>query len=757
MSFKWKTILGIAAIELFFLSFLVWQAARFIQGLGETEIEKRADDTVMLADTVLLDSLIAYDLATADEYVRKLGALNGVVYVTLEQRGKKLVSIGEFPASAPPPDQAVDKVNDGVYDVVHKLEVEGQTLGLLRFGFSLEQLYSVTSQAKAQLYLIALFELMLVGLCSWLLARYLTNRILLLQNASDKLQSGVAVEPIPVDGRDEISATIRAFNQMSTALIEREQTLRLTNKELEKASQAKSRFLSYMSHEIRSPMNAVLGSLALIRERGNFQKSEQYYLDLARDSGDALLQVVNEVLDFSKIEAGHVQVRQQPCSLRDLVRAVQSAILATGVKPKIGLYAEFEDAIPSFIGTDGERLRQILTILVDNAYKFTEEGQITVSASEVEALPGASHRRLRLVVKDTGPGVPHELVDTIFSEFEQTDATRDSGYGGIGLGLAIAKRLVTGLGGKIWLESEVDVGSAFTFEIPFDVVDKLPSEDMSSDPADRPDLEEGAAGSSGLKILLVDDVEANLIIGAALLRNRGYIVDVAHDGKDALKQAEKTDYSVILMDIRMPELNGLDATQRIRTSGRRNSKTPIIALTANAERSEIERCFQIGMNDFVSKPFTIERLSQSIEKCLSEHTQEEQQMQSNTESHQNPLVLSEDVLEQLIKDTSAENLPMMISVFMNEIKKRLEGLEKAEASSDELEIREQAHALKSSSGTFGGLRLQTAAKELEELASHSSACSDGDAITKLKQVAEETLVAYADYRERLKASRAIVE
>jgi PAS domain S-box-containing protein len=1023
MSFKWKTILGIAAIELVFLSFLVWQAATFIQELGETDIEKRAQDTVMLANNVLLNSLIAYDLATIDEQVQQLGALDSVSYVTLEGHGKQLSSSGQYPSPAPVPEASINEVADETYDIIHRFEIGGQTLGVLRIGFSLEQLYAVTFQAKARLYFIALAEILLVGLCSWLLARYLTNRILLLQNASKTLQLGQPVHPISNGGRDEISTTITAFNDMAYALGEREEALRLTNEQLEKAntilkereneiwslfnaapdgiavldnegnisfanrqllkllgtgeasvigrslneflttgevgmlaefasgqdgksrthrhwvqnhagrnlfvevntglfrstdasrtiaiirdktheqnlkraaklheqlktnlvdssldalvtingdgkvidysqsaeslfgwvkadilgqfvedylipselrsahqkgmahflvtghgpligkrvetsacrkdgttfpvelalhatwfdgeafvtasirditerkqkeeellrakeaadeaSMAKSRFLSYMSHEIRSPMNAVLGSLALIQERGHFEPSEQYYLDLARHSGDALLQVVNEVLDFSKIEAGHVQFRREPCALRELVRGVQSAILAKGVKPGVALYIDFEDSVPTDIITDGEHLRQILTILLDNAYKFTKEGEISVVVREVTSTQDTSARHLRIAVKDTGPGVPPELAETIFSEFEQIDATRDSGYGGTGLGLAIAKRLVTGLGGKIWLESVIHVGSTFLFEIPFDSVDEvLPAPEQQGDSCLN-DVEQKAACTPIAQILLVDDVEANLVIGAGLLRNRGYVVDLARDGVEAVKQAEETAYAVILMDIRMPRLNGLDATLKIRSSRGKNANTPIIALTANAEKSELDRCLEAGMNDFVSKPFNIERLSGVIERCLSDHTQEEKAMTGQVDSGiKGSELLSDEVLAQLSKDTSVEALPMMISVFTNEVKKRLEGIERAQNAADELEIREQAHALKSCAGTFGGLRLQAAARDLEDLASHSSACGEGKALNTVKQVAEETLVAYSDYRNHLQTSSTRVD
>lgn len=271
-------------------------------------------------------------------------------------------------------------------------------------------------------------------------------------------------------------------------------------------------------------------------------------------------------------------------------------------------------------------------------------------------------------------------------------------------------------------------------------------------------IEENALCTPIAQILLVDDVEANLVIGAELLRNRGYVVDLARDGVEAVKQAEETAYSVILMDIRMPRLNGLDATLKIRSSRGINANTPIIALTANAEKSELDRCLAAGMNDFVSKPFDIERLIGVIEQSLSDHTQEEKTMKGQADSGiDESELLSDEVLAQLSKDTSVEALPMMISVFTNEVKKRLEGIERARTAADEPEIREQAHALKSCAGTFGGLKLQAAARDLEDFASCSRACDEGTALNTVKQVAEETLVAYSDYRDHLLTSSTRVD
>lgn len=1022
MSFKWKTILGIAVIEVVFLSFLVWQAASSIKDLGETDIEKRATDTVSLASTVLRDSLIAYDLATIKEQIDQIAALDGVTYVQLNGHGKNLAAAFGDDVNVAGPDSHISEVTDGVFDVVHPLRVAGQKLGTLKIGFSVQELYSLTAQLQTRLYAIAITELVLVAFCSWWLAGYLTKRILLLREASEKLQAGQSVSAIPSDGADEISETIAAFNRMSSALYEREQALKIVNEKLsesnaklleqeneilslfnsapdsiavlapqgtvlfanrqllellgtddlslvggrlpdfitssedayltrilngiepkvrghscrlvncfgreyyaeinasvfhsgnsnrtiliirdktheqklqnqanlqerlkanlvdssldaivtisgdenvidfsqsaeslfgwkkheilgknmadflipedlksahekgmkhfldtgegpligkrvetqacrkggssfpvelaltaiwvdgevfvtaairdiserkqreeelvkakseaEEASKAKSRFLSFMSHEIRSPMNAVLGSLALIQERGKLQESEQYYLDLARESGDSLLKVVNEVLDFSKIEAGRVQFNKSPCVLSELIEGVQSSILAKGAKPKVGMFFELAEDIPRVVVLDRDHLRQVLTILLDNAYKFTDQGEVRVIGEAVYRDDGSDDCGVRVMVRDTGHGIPPEMVETVFSEFEQTDAIRDSGFGGTGLGLAIAKRLVAGMGGTIGVKSQVGVGSTFIVEIPFE----LPSEEQTQQAASRleatnsltPDnvLHPGTAQAQR-RILLVDDVEANLVIGSELLKNRGYIVDLASNGAEAVESAQTTEYSVILMDMRMPILNGLEATQKIRSSDGKNSATPIIALTANAEKSEIERCLKGGMNGFVSKPFDIERLHQTILDCLGEPAEGEVKMNRTDESDQELELLSETVLAQLTKDTSAESLPMMISVFVNEIKKRTEGIENAHVIQDEIEIREQAHALKSCSGTFGGLRLQAAAQHLEELASRSNACASPDAVAQVLKVAEKTLVAYSEYRENLQAA-----
>lgn len=555
-----------------------------------------------------------------------------------------------------------------------------------------------------------------------------------------------------IDGDAFITATIRDI----TERIEREKELIASKIKAQEASVAKSRFLSYMSHEIRSPMNAVLGALALIHEEGKLEDSQQRYLDLARQSGDSLLGVINEILDLSKIESGHIEYERVSFSPGELIKSATQTVLGWSAKSSFELTVHLCQSLPPVIVADRIHIKQVLIILLDNAKKFTSLGEVKITASAVSCAAAESGRMLRIEVSDTGPGIPANLLETIFLEFEQVDAARDSGIGGTGLGLAIAKRLINGMDGIIWAESDVGFGSTFVFEVPFfDIqesaeekpiaaVDNILVESEADQEADKPTV------LTGKSILLVDDVDANLMIGSRLLMSRGYRVDVACDGLQAVELASKNDYSLILMDIRMPTMNGLEAAERIRQSGGINSRTPILALTANAETSEIKRCTDAGMDGFVSKPFNIDSLDSTIMRCLSERDHKDSEKGAPRGPDNNKLeVMSMSVLDQLIKDTSLESLPMMISVFVNEIKKRIEGINLAIELNDEAEIREQAHALKSCSGTFGGLRLQAAASELEYLASKSLACSCPELLMEVKKVADETLAAYAEHRESL--------
>ncbi|WP_421910473.1 response regulator [Marinobacter sp.] len=772
MSFRWKTILGIGLIELVFLSLLIWQASSYLRESNEETILARARDTLMLASSVMTKSMIAYDLATLEEQAKQILKLEDVEYVRIKGFDRVLVSVGIDENSDRKLDDTLAEAEDGIFDQIHELIVADQVFGTLAIGMSVRGLKQTLTQAQLRFYGIALAELILVALCSWVFANYLTSKLNRLRRAAQALANGGFRKAITVKGDDELAEALIAFNTMAEALQDREKALKTMNGELvesnqqliarekelldakhiaERASLAKSRFLTHMSHEIRSPLNAVLGSLAVMNDRIQPNDPNDRFIRLALDSGESLLQVVNEVLDFSRIEAGHVSFYQHCFYIRRLLEEVQSAVGVHRNDTEVDVNLVVNEYVPDSIIADRDHLRQVLTILLDNARKYTGAGNVLIRV-DVERVPmGSVTGLLTFEVRDTGPGIPPDQVDTVFLEFEQVDPARDSGLGGSGLGLAIARQLTEGMGGTIRIESEVSVGTSFFVTVPFSTSETPHSIDLET--ARTNDVsgtitkqDRHTVTQQKLSVLVVDDVEANLLIASEMLKSMGIEVHAARDGVEAVAMALISQYDIIFMDIRMPRLNGLEATRRIREGGGINAVTPIIALTANAERTEIRRCKEAGMDDFISKPFTQERLVQSIHQCTQVAGAIDMKQSASGKTAE---LLSATVLQQLARDTSGEAIPKMITVFQEEVRKRVSLINSVADDSDPSELREQAHALKSCAGTFGGLRLRELARLLEDAASAGNTQKLPVLIEELGIVAEQTLIEYAQYKADL--------
>ena len=407
---------------------------------------------------------------------------------------------------------------------------------------------------------------------------------------------------------------VQAMRVARELILEREETTRELEKARERAetaSQAKGQFLANISHEIRTPMNAIVG-LTEELEVSALTDDQRQALDLLGTSADALLKVIDDVLDFSRIEAGEMVPEVQPCDFRPLIQSVVELFKPQAELRALRLDAQFDSRVPGRIQTDASRLRQILVNLVSNALKFTKSGGVSLEVS-VRARNTAEDE-IYVEIIDTGLGIDPEQLETLFEPFTQADGSSTRRYGGTGLGLPISKRLVELLGGKIGALSSPGQGSTFWFSLPILPVVDEPDET----PAERSDVPSSPPGEGvPHRVLVVEDNPVNRLVVLRQLQSLGYTAEAVTDGQRALEVLVEGQYDLILMDCQMPELDGYEATVRIRRREGDKRHTPILAMTAHAMVGDREKCLAAGMDGYIAKPVRREDLARALDEWLS--------------------------------------------------------------------------------------------------------------------------------------------
>lgn len=497
-----------------------------------------------------------------------------------------------------------------------------------------------------------------------------------------------------------------------------EQDLRVAREEAEAADQAKSRFLAVMSHEMRTPLNGITGVLQLLRDTP-LDDQQRTLIDTADRSGEVLLDLINDVLDISKMEAGKLHLNTVDFEPRDLLRRVYDILKADAEARGNAIVVETDNGVPPNLHGDEKRLTQVLLNLTANANKFTSGGSIVIQMRSLETSDGAAS--IRFSVEDNGIGIPKDKIATLFTEFTSLDNSYNRRQGGTGLGLSICRHLVGLMGGEIKVTSTFGSGSCFWFDITLPVVTR---EEDDPGPACEAATFTGLSG----RLLLAEDNPTNAMVAKTILTSAGFEVAHVADGQQAFTAARSGGFDLILMDISMPELDGMEATRLIRQLPGCLAEVPVVAMTAHALSGDREKFLEAGMDDYVTKPIRKAALIDVVQLNLptsSSPASTEQRIEGTSDDAapaSAPAFLASEVA-QLAEDVGEELIPILMQQFAQDTQLRGETISAAVDRRDLQAIRQAAHALKGSAATIGARTLANSAAHLEQAAEAADWCA----------------------------------
>ena len=581
----------------------------------------------------------------------------------------------------------------------------------------------------ASLFLLATSAFFL--LAAWFLMRHLivapvgslTQHMLRIRN------TGNLNQPLGSDRRDEIGMLASEFDQLASKLGSAQSELETARDEALAVSKAKSEFLARMSHEIRTPMNGVLGMIELLNNTP-LADTQTRYAQTINDSADSLLEIINDVLDFSKIESGKMQLESVCFDLNSFLSDLLTSLKGLAYQKGLTVELILPDGPGLAVYGDPFRLRQVITNLIGNAIKFTDEGGISVYVTAVDV--DATHKDIHFTVKDTGMGISTDKQKLIFDSFAQEDGSTTRRFGGTGLGLAISKQLVDMMNGKLQVESKPGAGSSFSFHLRM----RASNESVFSESARSLQQEMFKAkvkpteiGLLSGRVLLAEDNAVNQEVALGMMDGMGAEVVVAKNGDEALTQFKSQEFDVVLMDCQMPVIDGFEATRVIREFEAETGQAPIwiIAVTAGALEGDRQKCLSVGMNDYLSKPFTGKQLYENLKKVLASgdtipepgqgHRQGLGGAASNSPYSKSPIdqtVL--DGLAQLPQSGSRNLVHRVIQAYLESSGELMTRLAEEIDSNNADGVRARAHALKSSSTNVGALNFSSLCKVLEAAA-----------------------------------------
>lgn len=597
--------------------------------------------------------------------------------------------------------------------------------------------HAQTQKSKALLLLVGsltlLAAVLFLGAISVLIVQHrLSSPMTALVTVIGRLSRREFSQPVPpTDYSDELGVMAGALEDLRIGALAAQRLQQRLDEareaQIERASQdsrAKSAFLATMSHEVRTPLNGILGMVQLL-QGSTLSPQQRQWLEAVSSSGAMLLAILNDILDYSKIEAGGMKLESIVFSPRELIQTVSATVAPQAASKKVVFRSTLPRDLPGLLQGDPAKLSQVLLNLLGNAVKFTSSGTVMVTVRRLKPTPRERRARLAFQISDTGIGIAPEAIERLFEAFAQSDSSITRRFGGTGLGLAICKRIVEAMGGTITVESVLGKGSTFTVTLDFAIARRA---------RQRKGTKAQAGAIPPLSILLAEDNEVNAMVATAILNQMGHAVTLATDGARAVALATANDYDLVMMDLAMPKLDGISATQQIRNLPHATRcQVPIIALTANVSQTGIADCFAAGMTGFLGKPFQQAELLRAIADAIG----------ADVAVPKAPLPGFADfgLLAERAKDLGLDRAGRIVTLFATTTPPLVADLERAVVAGDADRTRDCAHRLKSAAGNVGLGRLAELAADAERATEREAAGELGHLVRLITAKAPQDIAA----------------